>query len=120
MRGAYRIPDRLGTFMRARDGTSARAQAAPVGRTPRYSGAAWAVCVSLPRAKEICCYHFTFLDILQRCSPRPPRSCRQLVVRVMMVQVTAGRAGTCSTDERSGIGLGGLHAARFRRTLDPR
>ena len=69
------------------------------------------------RSKEICCYHFTFLIY---CSPRPPRSCRQLAVRVMIVQVTDGRAGTCSTDERSRIGLGGLHAARFCRTLDPR
>ena len=51
---------------------------------------------------------------------RSDEELRQLVGRVMMVQVTDGRAGTCSTDERSRIGLGGLHAARFCRTLDPR
>ena len=103
--GVYRIPDRLGTFHARARGSGASAEAARVGRTPRDSGAAWSVCVSMPRAKDICCYHFTFLIY---CSPRPTRSCRQLAVGVMMVQVTDGRAGTCSTDERSGIGLGGL------------
>ena len=115
--GAYRIPDLLRTFHARARGTTARAQAARVGRTPRHSGAAWSVAVSMPRAKEICCYHYTFLSY--GCTG-PARSCRQLAVRVKMVQVTDGRAGTCSTDERSRIGLGGLHAARFCRTLDPR
>ena len=114
MRGAYHPGIFLRTFHARARGSGARAQAARVGRTPRHSGAAWPVCVSMPRAKEICCYHYTFLR--SGCT-RPARSCRQLAVRVKMVQVTDGRAGTCSTDERSRIGLGGLHAARFRRTL---
>ena len=117
VRGAYRIPDLLCTFHARARGSGARAQAARVGRTPRHSGAAWSIAVSMRPAKEICCYHYIFLR--SGCT-RPARSCRQLAVRVKMVQVTDGRAGTCSTDERSGIGLGGLHAARFRRTLDPR
>ena len=111
------IPDLLRTFHARARGSGASAEAARVGRTPRDSGAAWSIAVSLRPSNQICCYHFTFLIY---CSPRPTRSCRQLAVRVKMVQVTDGRAGTCSTDERSGIGLGGLHAARFRRTLDPR
>ena len=115
--GAYRIPDRLGTFHARARGSGASAEAARVGRTPRHSGAAWSIAVSMRRANKISCYHYTFLSY--GCT-RLTRSCAQLADRVMMVQVTDGRAGTCSTDERSGIGLGGLHAARFRRTLDPR
>ena len=118
--GGYHPGIFLCTFHARARGSGARAQAARVGRTPRDSGAAWSVCVSMPRAKKISCYHFTFLS--SGCT-RPARSCRQLADRVMMVQVTDGRAGTRLTDERSGmrgIGLGGLHAARFRRTLDPR
>ena len=89
--GVYRIPDRLGTFHARARGSGASAEAARVGRTPRHSGAAWSVCVSMPRAKKISCYHFTFLS--SGCT-RPARSCRQLADRVMMVQVTDGRAGT--------------------------
>ena len=117
VRGEREIPDLLRTFHARARGMSARAQAARVGRTPRHSGAAWSVAVSMRPAKKIGCYHYTFLS--SGCT-RPARSCRQLVVRVMMVQVTDGRAGTCSTDERSSFGLGGLHAARFRRTLEAR
>ena len=80
LRGAYRIPDRLGTFHARARGSGARAQAARVGRTPRYSGAAWPVCVSMPRAYKICCYHYTFLSYgcssrshYRRPSLSPPR-----------------------------------------------
>ena len=54
------IPDLLRTFHARARGTSARAQAARVGRTPRHSGAAWSIAVSMRPAKEICCYHYIF------------------------------------------------------------
>ena len=58
--GTHRIPDLLRTFHARARGSGASAEAARVGRTPRDSGAAWSIAVSLRPSNQISCYHFTF------------------------------------------------------------